>query len=64
MRRYDSLKNNIVTRQRGAEYRDCMTISKYMEVYYSILIVLSPTPKICNEGIAMYLEGFLMYNKI
>jgi hypothetical protein len=38
--------------------------SKYMEAYYNILMVLKCMPKVCNEGIAMYLEGILMYINI
>ena len=32
-----------------------------MEACYIILMELWGTPKVCNEGIAMYLEGILIH---
>jgi hypothetical protein len=40
-----------------------MTISMYIKVYWSIIMVLQITSKVCNEGIAMNLEGVLIYFK-
>ena len=41
-----------------------MTISKYMEAYQNMLMAFQTMPKICNEGIAMSLEGIFMYIRI
>jgi hypothetical protein len=43
------LKNNTVTRQRGAEWRGWRTISMYMEVHLSILEY--------NNGVGIYVKG-------